>query len=174
MLQDIGSFRAQLRYVYNSYRTALLNRKYYGERLTTYQRYNYAMELSIAIGATSSGGVAGLAVWGSITGQYAWLIISGIATILSVAKPALHLSRNIERYTRLYTGHGNIYLELKSIVEDIEISRSLSPSMAKRYNSIKRSIAELGGLDDPRQDKNLIGYMPSVSIFNECPLELLP
>jgi hypothetical protein len=61
----VESLRTQLRYIYNSYRTALLNRKYYRSRLVLFQRYNSVMEVAIAVGAAGSGGVAGLAVLGN-------------------------------------------------------------------------------------------------------------
>jgi hypothetical protein len=112
----VESVLTQLRYIYNSYRTALLNRKYYGSRLVLSQRYNSVMEIAIAVGAAGSGGVAGLAVWGTITGQYAWLWISGIATVLGVVKPILQIGAKIENYTKLYSGYSNVYLELKSVV----------------------------------------------------------
>jgi hypothetical protein len=50
-------------------------------------------EVLIAIGAAGSGGVAGVAIWGYITGQYAWLSISSIATVLGVVKPILQVGR---------------------------------------------------------------------------------
>jgi hypothetical protein len=146
------SVKTQLRYIYNSYRTSLLNRKYYGHRLTVFQSYNTVAEIFIAIGAAGSGGVAGLAIWGSITGQYAWLSISGIATVLGVIKPVLHFGRQIENYTKLYAGYSNVYLELRSIVEDIEVSKSLPSKLADKYESIRKRISELGGLDDPKPD----------------------
>jgi hypothetical protein len=146
----------QLRFIYNNYRTTLLNRKYYGARLNTYQKFNTIFELLIAIGAAGSGGVAGLAIWGSISGQYAWLGISGIATILGVIKPVLQLGQKIENYTKLYTGHSRIYLELKSMVEDIEILRTIPSNIKERYESIRKEIVELGGIDDLSPDKTFI------------------
>ncbi len=150
------NIETQLRYIYNSFRTALLNKKYYGEKLSNYQKYNLAMELAIAIGAGSSGGIAGLAIWGTLSGQYAWLTISGLATALSVIKPILQTGKHIERYTTLHAGHSNVYLDLKSIVEDIETSRCVPTELASQYHAIRKRIVELGGLDDPRPDKSLI------------------
>jgi hypothetical protein len=153
---ELDSTRTQLRYIYNSYRTALLNRKYYGSRLASYQKYNSAMEIAIAVGATGSGGVAGLAVWGTITGQYTWLWISGIATVLGVVKPILQLGTKIENYTKLYSGHSNIFWELKGVVEDVEVHKSLPLELTEQYESIRKRITDLGGLDDPTPDKGLI------------------
>jgi hypothetical protein len=171
-VEDVESRKTQLRYIYNSYRTALLNRKYYGHRLTLFQKYNTVAEIFIAIGAAGSGGVAGLAIWGSITGQYAWLFISGIATVLGVVKPVLQFGRHIENYTKLYAGHSNVYLDLKSVVEDIEVSRSLPPKLADKYESIRKRIVELGGLDDPKPDKKLILKLQG-QVNEEIPAESL-
>src|SRR4051812_14402793 len=117
--EKIENLRSSLTHIYDAYRTALLNRKYYGHRLEWTRRFSFWSEILIAIGATSSGGVAGLAIWGSITGQYVWLWISGIATIISVIKPAFQFGKSIENYTKLYAGHTNIYLSLREVVEDI-------------------------------------------------------
>src|SRR5271165_511917 len=94
-----------LMYIYDTYRTAALNRSYYASKLAKYQTYNSIMEVSIAVGATGSGGVAGLAIWGSLSGQYAWLFVSGIATVLGVVKPILQFGKEIEKYSTLYSGH---------------------------------------------------------------------
>ncbi len=168
----VESIRTQLRYIYNSYRTALLNRKYYGSRLVLFQRYNSIMEIAIAVGAAGSGGVAGLAIWGTITGQYAWLWISGIATVLGVVKPILQIGAKIENYTKLYSGYSNVYLELKSVVEDIEVSRSIPPKLTERYDSIRKRITDLGGLDDPRPNNGLIKKLQT-QVNQEIPPESL-
>jgi len=152
----IDVLRTQLRFIYNSYRTALLNRKYYGEKLARYQTYNSYMEIAIAIGATGSGGVAGFAIWGTITGKWAWIGISSVATVLSILKPILQTGKAIEKYTKLYVGHTNIFLDLKGIVEEIEVSKTMSKKIEDKYNSIRHFIKELGGLDDPKPDLVLI------------------
>lgn len=162
----------QLRFIYNGYRTALLNRKYYGFRLSLFQRYNTILEIVIAVGAAGSGGVAGLAIWGSIPGQYTWLVISGIATLLGILKPILQLGRHIENYTKLYAGHSNVYLDLKSIVEDIEVSRAIPAKTSNRYDSIRNRISELGGLNDPRPNNNLIFRLQG-EVNEEIPPESL-
>lgn len=108
------------------------------------------MEIAIAIGATSSGGIAGLAIWGTITGQYACLFISGLATVLGVVKPILQIGPKIENYTKLYTGYGTVYLGLRAMIEDIETSRSIPPKLIEKYESIRTQIVDLGALDDPK------------------------
>jgi hypothetical protein len=150
------SLTDRLRYIYDSYRTALLNRKYYGHRLFIHQRYNMFMEIAIAVGATGSAGVASLAIWGTLTGQYAWLVISGLATVLGVVKPVLQISAKIENYSKLCVGYGGIYLDFKAIVEDINVSRSIPPSIHQQYADIRKKTNDLRGLDDPRPSRRTI------------------
>jgi hypothetical protein len=169
---DPAATTTQLKYIYDSYRTALLNRRYYSAKLARFQKYNSFMEIAIALGATGSGGVAGLAIWGSITGQYAWLLITAVATILGIVKPVLQLGKEIEKYTNLFSGHSSVYFDLKYLVEDIEVSRSIPPKTAEQYETIRKRIAELGGLHDPKPDEKLIQNLQA-HINREIPPEKL-
>lgn len=164
--------RIQLKYIYDAYRNAALNRAYYGERLMRFQKYNSWIEIAIALGATGSGGVAGLAIWGTITGAYAWLLISGVATVLGVVKPVLQWGKVIENYSKLYTGHTNIYLELKALVEDIDVNRNVSEKLKEKYSSSRQLLKELGALDDPKPDNALIKELQQ-RINREIPPEAL-
>ena len=76
----------------------------------------------------------------------------------------------IENYTKLFTGHGSIYLELKAVVEDIEVSRSIPPKIVEQYENIRKRIVELEGLDDPRPDKKLIKQLQS-QVNDEIPAD---
>jgi hypothetical protein len=154
MTEVTDQFTTQLTYIYANYRTALLNKKYYGEMLYRSQRINFFMEIALGIGTTGS--VGGLALWGTEIGKIAWLVISSTSAILAVAKPVLQIGQQIEKYTKLYTGHTNNYLELKAVVEEIAVLQSISGKVKDRYASIGRLIRELGGLEDPRQRRKLI------------------
>ena len=169
---DVERVRTQLKYIYNSYRTALLNRKYYGERLNFFQKANFWMEILIAVGAAGSSGIAGLAIWGTITGQYAWLGVSATATVLGVLKPIFQLGRHIEKCTNAHAGHTNVYFDLRAIVEDIEVSKALPPKLVEKYQSIRKRIINLGGLDDPKPRKNLIRKLQA-EVNSEIPPESL-
>lgn len=60
--------------IYDALRDFLLNQKYFGYRLTLYRKYNFWMEMLIAIGATGSG-VAGFSLWQKNYGQLIWGLI---------------------------------------------------------------------------------------------------
>jgi hypothetical protein len=153
---NVDALRAQLRYIYDSYRTAALNRKYYGEKLSRYRNRNFYLEIAIAVGATGSTGVAGLAIWNTAIGAPIWVVVSSIAVVLSVIKPVLQLGKEIENYTKLYTGHTSIFLELKAVVEEIDITKVISKTIEDRYTAIRQLARELGGLEDPKPDLALI------------------
>ncbi len=172
MTDDVDQLNTQLKFIYDNYRTALLNRKFYGEMLSRYQRYNYWMEIGIAIGATGSAGVGGLAIWGTELGKIGWIVISSASVMLGVIKPIMQMGKQIEKYTKLYTGHANIFLELKAMVEEIEVSRNISRKVEDRYASIGRLIRELGGLEDPKQSRRLILNLQG-EVNHEIPAERL-
>jgi len=148
--------RRQLEYIYDAYRTSALSRTYYGIKLARYRRCNFWIEIAIAIGATGSGGIAGLAVWGTLPGNYVWLVVSGISTALAVVKPILQLAARIENYTKLYAGYTSIYLELKDIAEEISIYHMISEKTEERYRGSRQLLRELAPLVDPNPSKPLI------------------
>jgi hypothetical protein len=165
--------RDELQYIYDAYRDAALNRTYYGARLAGYRQLNFWIEIAIAVGAAgSSGGIAGLAVWGTLPGNYAWLAISGLATVLAVLKPVLQLANRIENYTKLYAGYTNIFLELKDIVEDIGVAHAISEKTRERYVSSRQLLRELAPLVDPNRSERLVRKLQN-EINREIPPENL-
>ncbi len=152
---NLNSMRSQLGFIYDSYRTALLNREYYAIRLKQYQTWNFWLEVIVAAGATG-GGIASFAIWKSAPGQYAWLTLSGVATVLGVMKPFLKFGEKIERYSKLFAGHGGAYWQLKSAVENIEVQRTIPSKILDQYEVIKKKMEDLDALDDPRPNRELL------------------
>jgi len=146
----------RLDYIYNAYRTALLNRKYSSRMLSRYKRLNKGAEILIAIGSGSgSAGIASLAIFGTLPGKYLWLLVSAAATLLGVIKPVLKIGDEIENYTKLFAGHSNLYFELNDIVEEIRVSRSFTAELQKRYLSSKKLVRDLGTKEDFSRNDNL-------------------
>ncbi|SEF12481.1 hypothetical protein SAMN05444161_8776 [Rhizobiales bacterium GAS191] len=134
----------RLQYIYDAYRTALLNRKYFAIMLSRYRSLNTGAEILIAIGGAGSAGIAGLAIFGTLPGKYVWLLVSAAAAVLSVIKPVLKFGDKIENYTKLFANQSIIYFELKDIVEDIRVSRLFTAAVQKKYDSTKKLVKELG------------------------------
>lgn len=148
--------RAQLQYIYDAYRIAALNKKYYGRRLASYRRLNFWIEIAIAIGTTGSGGIAGLAIWGTLPGSYMWLVLSGIAAVLAVVKPVLQLADRIENYTKLYAGYVGAFVELQDICEEISVAHAITDGLKERYGRSRKILRELAPLAEPDPDTRLV------------------
>jgi len=145
--------RERLLQLYRTYRTALLNRKYYACRLTLYRRWNLGLEIALAVG--TSGTIGAWAVWKNGTGQYLWTFIAGAAAILALLKPILALPKQIERYTRLFSGYSDLFYDLEQLSNDARISRSLSKEMIKSYGRSLDRYRKLAGEDDAQPDQYL-------------------
>src|SRR5262249_26814632 len=104
--------------LYDAYRTAALNKEYYGLLLSRYQTNNTILEIAIAIGATSSG-ISGLALWQQPDGKIIWAIVTLMSGILAIAKPFLQLNKKVERYSKLFTGHLDAFLAIGALVSRI-------------------------------------------------------
>ncbi|MBR0798602.1 hypothetical protein JQ615_24745 [Bradyrhizobium jicamae] len=168
---NLASMRSQLRFIYDSYRTALFNRKYYASRLSQYSNYNFWLEVTVAAGATG-GGIASFAIWKSAPGQYAWLAISGLATVLGVMKPFLKFGEKIERYSKLFAGHGGAFWQLKSIVESIEVQQAVPPKIIEQYEVIKKKLEDLDAADDPQPDPTTLVRLQA-EVNKEIPAQQL-
>lgn len=135
----------ELRRIYDSYRTALLNRKYYACRLTNYRQVNFWWECILAIG--TSGTVAAWSVWSSGPGKTVWLVLGGTVTLLSVLKPIVGLPKSIERFSKLWTGHSRIYYDIEQVVSDIKAAHRVTPEMLEVLSDARKRHRELA-LDD--------------------------
>lgn len=88
------STRSPVLDVYDLFRTARLNVKYLEARIKQMKQANFWIELLLAFSASST--VAGLWVWESAWGGYAWKLVGTVAAILAVLKPILNLTKKIQ------------------------------------------------------------------------------
>lgn len=140
--------------VYDLYRSALLNKLYYAERLAQTRKDNKLLEIIVAIG-TSTTSIGGWAVWRTHTGQYAWAIFAGIAALISVVKPFIALPAEIERYTKLYIGHTDLYYDLQSLVNEVSRRNIFTDEMSKTLHMATERYKNLATSDDPRPNEKL-------------------
>lgn len=73
---------AELVVLYDLYRTAWMNEKYFRYRLQYYRRLNHVGEVILAL--TASGTVGGWAIWTSGWGTLIWKVLGCISTVLAV------------------------------------------------------------------------------------------
>lgn len=118
--------------VYDLYRTARLNVKYYSARLTCLERLNSVMELILSISAPSSA-VAGLFFWDTSIGSVIWKILGIITAFTAVSKPLLKLTKKIKQFEEIITGYQVLEHDLSVIKISIEEKQSYDKSLQKEF-----------------------------------------
>jgi hypothetical protein len=145
-MTDNEELRAQLKALYNTYRTSYMNKKYYGYRLNTVQRWTTVTEIVIAVGTSSS--LGGMALLQSGILKDAWGLYSVIVAILAIVKPVLQLNKQVERYSRLFTGHGSLFFDLDLLVTEVAQKKRFTPEIESSYQKAMQRFKELATDDD--------------------------
>lgn len=148
--------------IYDAYRNALLNKKYYGCRLSNLRNWDQGIDIAIAIG-TPTGALGSLAMWQSGLGHTLWTIVLALAALLAIIKPFLQLPRGIERLSKLYAGHTNLHQDLRRLVLRIEADKELAPEVWAQFRYSLEREKELGPEDDPK---------PKVRLVDNCEVEV--
>ena len=110
-----GNLAYALRDLYDEYRTALMNREYYSCRLASVRTQNRILEIIIAVGTSSA--VASWTIWQ--TEEVVWTSIAAVVTLLTIVKPIIDYPKSIERYSKLFVGHGDVYYDLDRVVKRV-------------------------------------------------------
>lgn len=145
----------QLKNIHREFRTALLNKKYYGCRLHWYQSVNRWLEILIAGGAAGGTGIAGFAIWKNGAGVVAWGIISGVSIVLSTLKPIIDLPKQIERYSKLSVAYSRIYESFRVMEQEFD-EGGLTDAHIEKLKQIRAQLVELAVDDDKKPDMTLV------------------
>ena len=140
--------------VYNEYKTARLNVRYYERALWKWKRRNLWIEGILAV-ATSSV-VAGLWLWSSFVGGWVWKIIITIAAVFAVLKPVVKLTEKIEKRSEVLVSYRILDGEFQKLVMEIEQYNKYSASLRERFMALmnmKKDIASREPMD--KIDKKL-------------------
>ncbi len=81
----MDELRNRLIQIYDEYRTALLNGKYYARRLALYRNLDLWSEIVAALGTSSA--IGSWALWKTTFGANGWTLLAGAAVIVSLLKP---------------------------------------------------------------------------------------
>ena len=76
--------------VYDEYKTARLNVRYYEKKVSRLRHRNLLIEIVLALSVSS--GVAGLWLWETAVGGIIWKVLTTLAAFLAVIKPLVKLS----------------------------------------------------------------------------------
>jgi len=163
-----------LKLIHGMYRTALLNKKYYGFRLKKFKTYNLLLEWLIALGASGATGtgVAGLTIWKTGFGFEVWGIISAASIILATAKPLVNLPSSIERYSKLWSEYATMHSSLQQIEDELRAKNCLRTEQVEAFTKIQARIPELASQDDPSLDLKLVAKFEN-QVLKEVPVTSL-
>ncbi|HEX9407859.1 MAG TPA: hypothetical protein VF975_11120 [Thermoanaerobaculia bacterium] len=148
-----GVNAGRLTQIYDAYRSALLNKKYYACQLDFYRKLNRSVEIILAIATPST--VGGWAIWHTQTGQTIWAVIAAIVALVAALKPVFDWPKDIDRYSRLHAEHTVQFYTLKQLVEDIEMHKTITPEMEKRFLDARDRHAQLSKDDDVKPSKRV-------------------
>lgn len=147
------SLQRSLKQLYRELRNEMFNRDYYGCILHRRRRQDRIIQLLIAFGSSSA--VAGWTVLREGPGAGVWALMAALTTVLAIAQPILNLSKDVERYSKLFMSHASIYDELARIVEAVEIQEDFPATLRKAYADARRLRSALAADDDPKPDLRL-------------------
>jgi hypothetical protein len=128
--------------VYDLYRTARLNVKYYCGRLRVRERQNFVIELVIA--ATASGSaIAGFTFWASGLGRAVWQGLSVAAAVLAIVKPLLKLPEKIRQLEETISGFRTLEHDLRKIEISIRQERQYTQEHRTRFGAALERMNDL-------------------------------
>ncbi len=133
--------------LWNDARTARLSDLYYGSRLAVFTKWNFAIELLIAI-TTSGSGIAGWAVWQDKIGAAVWAWIAAWAAIFAIAKPLLAMERRIRGAASQQQIYRTLLSNLENLAFDIQQSGELSQEHRRQYQLYRETLRQADGADD--------------------------
>ncbi len=100
--------------VYNQFRTARLNVKYYSSKLHNTQRENFLIEVILSITLPASA-IAGLWFWDTKIGKDIWQYFLILSASLAVLKPFLKLMEKIQNFKEIVSGYRSLEHDLQKL-----------------------------------------------------------
>jgi hypothetical protein len=142
--------------VYDQFRTARLNVRYYSARAVHLRRTIQAFDMFLAICAPTSA-IAGFYVWQSEIGAPIWQFLAGLAAVIAVIRPFLHLTERLESVEQALTGYRALDSDLEQLAVLIEQKGDYDKESHKRLQrALKRKEAIIGRLTRTEpEDKKL-------------------
>jgi hypothetical protein len=141
--------------VYDLYRTARLNVKYFCGRLAKLQRLNFWIEFTLAATASSSA-IAAFTLWQTRFGGKIWQTLGAIAAILAILKPLLNLTEKIRKLEEVITGYRVLEHDLKKIEASINQRKTYDKELSDRFlSALDRMDQLIVKYSEPTEDKKL-------------------
>ena len=142
------------RQFHDVYRRSRMNAIYYGARLARTQRANFWY--SVAVGLGTSASVAGLAVWRSHPGQAAFGVLAALAVVLQAVRPALDLSGQIARLSKLWTTYGGAFETLDRLHAELSLRGGRVASAEEQLFDVMARVSGVVAAEDPQPKSKLL------------------
>lgn len=127
--------------LYDEWRTARLNAKYYSVQIQRLIQYNFVIDIIAATSVSSA--VAGFSFWQTAYGGYAWKALGVIATIISIAKPIIKLPDKIRKKQEALIGYSMLDYDFSKICIDIRFHKKYDEVLHQQFI---KAIARKGDL----------------------------
>jgi len=138
--------------LYDEYRTARFSVRYYERQLKSLRLRNIMIESIIALSVSS--GIAGLWLWGTAVGGIVWKILVTIAAFLSVLKPLIKLSDQIQLKSEILTKWRLFEDALHQLIIEISQNKKYDEDIRNRFLTLMRSKSIIIR-DEPSESVNL-------------------
>jgi hypothetical protein len=81
-----------------------------------------------------------------------WFYLTLITAILALLKPILKWEKKVNQLTELHTRYCDLYMDLKSLCEDMAAEEDLSPSMNSSFEQYRNTLKSLQRTEPPQDD----------------------
>jgi len=156
--------------VYDLYRTARLNVKYYSELLHRTEIKNFVLELILLCSAPTSA-VAGLWFWESPIGHEVWKYFGVIAAFAAVIKPLLGLPKKMKEYESLLSGYRTLEHDLQEVKSSIAHKRKYDQASQAEFKKAMKRKGVLVGKDPDAKENKKIKQACEKEVISELPSE---
>jgi hypothetical protein len=155
--------------VYDQFRTARLNAKYFSCRAASLERWNFWLELVLAATATGSA-IAGFTFWQTRLGQPIWQSLMVAAALGALVKPLLRLTERVKTAQEAAGAYRGVEYDLRRIEVAIKQSRTYDRPLQERFANVLERMSEVATKDHGhlRVNKRLLTKCQA-EVENELP-----
>ena len=142
--------------IYDLWRTAKLNIKYFTALSNKFQRCSIFFDVIIAI-TTPSGAVAALWFWDNSIGSYVWKILFCLASVCVVIKPIMNCNKKVQKAEKIVTAYKLLYHDIDLIIIKIKNNKGIVEQlMSEFYEALARKRLLIKNSSEFSDNKRLI------------------
>ena len=128
-------------------RTARLSELYYGQAVSRWARFNFGMELAIAVTASGSG-ISGLDILQHGAMASAWPWLAAFTALLAIAKPLMALDRKLRHGTQQQQTYRRLLGTFENLAGDVQQAGQLTAEHRQRFQRARDILREAEVQDD--------------------------